>query len=834
MCRRLTGNSTPLTFGAAASGTLNPGSRIDVYRFTGSAGQRLYYDALQRDPDNTGVSLMSPNGNFLFQMDSDSERLVTLTESGTYYLFAGESSNATADYSFRLLDMAAQPAPAIGSVVTGTLDPGLQANVYRLNLAAGQRLYFDDRPSVFNGSDGTSRWNLYGPDNGNRTSGYILNHPDNTDSEYQAPAAGEYLLVFGGGDTAAPVNYSMGILDYDATSTPLNLGNATTGVIDPGSATAIYRFTGAAGQRLVLDALQNDPDSVNLRINAPNGAGLFEINSDSDRGVFTLGESGTYYVVLRGRQAATADFSFRLFDVAAQPQVTVGATVADTLNPGLSANVYRFTGTAGQWLTFDARPNVFDGNDPSSRWTLFDPADRQVNSALMVNHPDNTDFEVTLGSTGEYVLTVAGGAGAPVPFAFRILDMAASSVPLTLGTPTTGTLNPGSSVAVYQFSGAAGQRLYFDALQRDPDSVFVRLVGPDGGNVYSDADSDSDRGPVTLPENGTYHLVFRGRMNTPADYGFTLSDLAAAPAIAFDTDVSGNLNPGLRSAVYRFNGVAGQRLYFDNRSAMNTFDGSTRWLLHGPDDRNIGSGSLVYQYGSTDFELTLPATGTYAIVVDGENAAAEVNYAFRVIDVGATPQVLTLGATTQGTLSPGTATAVYKFTVAAGRRVVYDGLQRDSDAVSVRLLTPGSVQVFSIDADSDSSPVTLTEPGTYTLILYGNEQAASADYAFRLLDVAAAPLVAFDTPVTGSLNPGIGNAVYRFHASRGQHVLFESLSGDAGGTWNVYRVDDRNVTGRNLTDSFDAVLNGDGEYVIVLYGNNRNAAVNYAFRLTLL
>jgi hypothetical protein len=318
----------------------------------------------------------------------------------------------------------------------------------------------------------------------------------------------------------------------------------------------------------------------------------------------------------------------------------------------------------------------------------------------------------------------------------------------------------------------------------------------------------------------------------PADYSFRLIDVSAQPAVTPRADVSGSLSPGVRADVYRFEGAAGQRLYFDNRSGFNPSDSSSRWALYGPDDRQYGAGYLVYPTTSTDFELTLPMTGRYTLVAQGENAAATVNYAFRIIDLAADASPITVGAITDGVLSPGTATAVYRINSNPGQRLMFDGLQRDSDSVSARLLAPDGGVVFQIDPDGDTGPFTLTEAGPYYLMLHGNEQAAAADFSFRLLDVSAQAPAPLGTEISGSIDPGVGSAIYRIAGAAGQRLLFESLSGDNGGNWALYSVDNCVIFNRNLAESGNVLFGADGDYVLVFMGNNRNAEVNYKFRLT--
>src|SRR6185436_14215632 len=92
------------------------------------------------------------------------------------------------------------------------------------------------------------------------------------------------------------------------------------------------------------------------------------------------------------------------------------------------------------------------------------------------------DFEVTLPLTGTYLLVLDGASPNPVPYSFRVIPFATQTQPLTLGSTVNGMIsNPGEQNR-HTSRGAAGQRLYYDALDGDFDSIAARLISP-GGNV---------------------------------------------------------------------------------------------------------------------------------------------------------------------------------------------------------------------------------------------------------------------------------------------------------------------------------------------------------------
>jgi len=64
------------------------------------------------------------------------------------------------DYSFRLLDVAAAPAISLGTIVSGHLNQGLEAALYRLAVTPGQLLEYD-------GIQGTARTQRFDVNAGN-------------------------------------------------------------------------------------------------------------------------------------------------------------------------------------------------------------------------------------------------------------------------------------------------------------------------------------------------------------------------------------------------------------------------------------------------------------------------------------------------------------------------------------------------------------------------------------------------------------------------------------------------------------------------------------------
>ena len=96
---------------------------------------------------------------------------------------------------------------------------------------------------------------------------------------------------------------------------------------------------------------------------------------------------------------------------------------------------------------------IFDSSD-GSRWTLFGSDNAVRGANYLTNHPDNTDFSVSLPYGGEQLLVLSGAnAGGPVNYGFRVTDVGATPTPLTIGSVVTNTITPGGGYTVYSFTG---------------------------------------------------------------------------------------------------------------------------------------------------------------------------------------------------------------------------------------------------------------------------------------------------------------------------------------------------------------------------------------------
>ncbi|MCJ8279757.1 MAG: hypothetical protein MJK14_07475 [Rivularia sp. ALOHA_DT_140] len=113
-----------------------------------------------------------------------------------------------------------------------------------------------------------------------------------------------------------------------------------------------------------------------------------------------------------------------------------------------------------------------------------------------------------------------------------------------------------------------------------------------------------------------------GSSDITGDYSFRLLDLASATDLNLDTPVTGTLQPGTETDLFRFEATAGQRLFLDDLSS----ESGGFYIIYGPGNQFITSQNIA----GFEREFTLPADGDYIIAVRGFGETP-LNYQFRLV-----------------------------------------------------------------------------------------------------------------------------------------------------------------------------------------------------------
>jgi hypothetical protein len=463
----LAGYAKPLTLGNNSVGnTVSPGS-LDVWSFTGSVGQHLYYDGISDSSGAMQGRVIGPGGElasrFVFATAADS--LMTLPESGPYYLLQYAPANATATYSFRLLNEASAPALKLNTPITATLTPGSSASLYQFTGSAGEYLFF-------NGLSGSSTTTsqLYGPDNGNAGLFTTLNGGPPVSTIL--PFSGTYTLAISDihGSSSSPESYSFELLTPKINKTPYTLGTTVNGNIAGVGQIDEYTFTGKTGQQLFFNGLTGSaPLFVALTNPTGQGAGVYShYVGSTEQGVFTLAEPGTYTLTVSGgNTATTGSYGFRLLDAAGGTSILNGEVFTVSLSQpstGVgSVNYATQDGSAVAGTDYVAASGtlIFNPGDTSQTFKVYTLPDASLgpSAAFFVNLSNASGATIKTGQGTGIILNAT-----PMPATLVFLQQPRS-------TPAGQVISPAVKVEVLDQFGhlfTAGTEAITLALGNNP------------------------------------------------------------------------------------------------------------------------------------------------------------------------------------------------------------------------------------------------------------------------------------------------------------------------------------------------------------------------------
>ena len=358
-------------------------------------------------------------------------------------------------------------------------------------------------------------------------------------------------------------------------------------------------------------------------------------------------------------------------------------------------------------------------------------------------------------------------------------SLSINSVAITLNTPgptsVAGTLTPGTELAAYRIDGTAGEQLLFHSVSTSSTSGIWELIGLNNQEVAGTALGNDFTANLTA--TGPVYLELVGNTTTAITYSFQITDQTTYPPISssgFDTAHSGTLANGATTS-FTFKAPPGLPIYFNSLG----FSEPILVTLTDPNSKTIFS---YYPYDSGNAgPYVLTASGSYTLTLDNTSGASGT-YDFNLLSLPSAATSLAAGPTqtVSGTLSNGLSTGVYSFLGAEGERIFINNEFAYGGPGSLELVTPDGTTSTIYPYNSDSGPLSLTENGTYYLLVVGTTSPA-LDYQFRLSDTAYSPLT-FGTTIDGTVTSATQSDVYTFTGTANERVLFQELSPPTGTT----------------------------------------------------
>ncbi len=399
---------------------------------------------------------------------------------------------------------------------------------------------------------------------------------------------------------------------------------------------------------------------------------------------------------------------------------------------------------AGESVFLDMLSATIDsGIDMPLNWFAPDGTPFVSSSARLNNPADRADRRVDFEESGVYTLTISlSSPGSTGSYRLRIMQPTVERRSFVLGVPISGAIEIPGDIDEWTFSAEAGTEIFLDSVsvRSGGDVVSIaQLFAPSGDLLTLLVNTDEtlqDFGPITLTESGDFTLqVGDGITDDTYSYVFSVGhpEIAASRDIAFGEVISSALEGAGGFDEYRFDILAGQRIFLD----ILEIDGDIRDPLE--IDLLAPDGSVVFtkasSVGFVDFgdrgPVELEASGEYRLFF---RAPAEaVTYSFQVVQPTVEVNALTLGSPITGTIDTAGDIDGWEFEGLAGQLLSFDFLDVDIDAflnpIVVNLVAPGGDVIATtsgdgllfINADLADSElvVAFDEDGTYTLLIRG-------------------------------------------------------------------------------------------------------------------
>lgn len=817
---------------AAGAGRLAVPGEIDLYTFTGTVGQQVFFD------DRGGYlgvwTVVNPDGTELFRDDLDNRDpgVMWLPATGTYtvavagygysenigpYAFAILPTAQTLTFPIQIGDGVSDGVPAAGA---GRLSVPGEVDQYTFVAQAGQRVFFDDCGGRI------GYWEVSAP-NGDQL---FRDDLDTSDPGTRTlPADGTYLIrVYGysGSQYVGAYSFKLSAVPNSVTYS-IAIGNTVSDGVPAAGAGRfaapgeedLFTFAGTAGQWVYFDDQGGGVGYWALL--GPDGNPLFRDDLDqSDPGAILLPITGTYTLRVRshGGSQHIGPYAFRLLLMSEPGEftLTLGSEVRDGVpqtgagrldTPGGQAE-YHFAGTAGQRVFFEDGGASF-----YAQWLLFDPA----GVCLFQDTLDGSDPMVKrLPVTGTYTLRVqsAGDASQQTgTYAFRFTavpdpvtyNLALGNV-VSEGVPAAGAgliAAPGEEDG-FTFTGTAGQTISFE--DRGGHGQTWSIVDPRGLRLSREAlDGNPATQPIVLPVTGTYALFVGG--HDPAEaigsYSFALVVQGAGEiptsvlqtfAIAIGDTVAngtpgpgaGNLHTSTALDVYSFTASPAQTLFF---AALNTAS-TSYWQLLDETGLEVFTEWMPSQNVG---RRTLDRGGTYRLLVY-PYAGLTGNYSFQITTVRDDQFTVAVGDTVAdgapaagaGRLEYAGSQDVYLLNNPTDQALFFEDLGAARCCLDWELRDPHNTIIFNNRLDDTDPGRYHLEPGIHTLTVRsaGADPTWAGTYSFRIrsirddrFTIAIGDTVSEGYPAQGAANlenPGAYDT-YSFTSASNQVVYFEDI-----------------------------------------------------------
>jgi YD repeat-containing protein len=786
------GQNARLTFSGTAT------QPVTLQIAAGAAGS----DVSILNPDGTtlaGPSFAGSSGGTVGQ--------TTLPVSGTYTVVVDPRGINTGNMTLMLFDM----SDVTGTIAIGGPDvtvsitrPGQKARL-TFSGVTGQHVSLTAAAGAV-GSDVS----ILKPDGTTLAPASFAGSTGGFIDQQALPATGTYTVLVTPRSTNTG-SLTLTLIDAtDVTGAIAIGGPAVTVAIPRAGQNARLTFGGVTG-RLVSVQMAAGAVGSDVFILNPDGTVLagpsFAGSTGGAIGQTTLPATGTYTVLINPRTTNTGSISVTLLDMSDVTGAIVigGPDVAITIARANQNARLTFNGSVGQQVSLSIAAGAV-GSDVS----ILNPDGTTLAPASFAGSTGGFIDQRTLPSTGEYTVLIDPRSTNTGSMTLALLDATDVTGSIAIGGPdvTVVIARPGQNSRL-TFSGSAGKLV---GLQMAAGAVGsdVFILNPEGTVLAGPSFAGSTGGSIgqtALPVTGTYTVLINPRTTNTGSISVTLldmSDVTGTIAIG-GPDVTVAIARANQNARLTFGGAAGQQV---SVKVATGAVGSDVSILNS-DGTTLAPPSFAGSTGGFIDQQTLPATGTYTVLVDP-----------RSTNIGSATLTLIDATDVGGTIAIGDSTATV--TIARpGQNVRLTFAANNGQQVSLRIGT-GAVgsDVSILNPDGTTlAPVsfagssggfidqqTLPMSGTYT-ILINPRSTNTGSMALTLIDA---------TDVTGTIAIG-GPSVTVTIARLGQNARL-SFNGTAGRQVSL-------LIGAGAVGSEMSILNPDGTSLVAPTAIDANGGV---------
>lgn len=622
--------STIITLNA---GPVSIGYETQLIRIPATiAGQLLLISEAAAGPDiaDSYWAIFDPTGDWTTDAPLAESIVAELAGDGEYVIAVVSDVATTVELTFKVTDNPTllTSAIAIGETVSGNLSRPLERHIYTFEPTSGDWLYFDTH-----GNDVSDRETLYV--SVRSPSGRLLMFATaDEDEPFVIQESGQHEIVLQMQSETGFGEYQFQIANLSTTVTTLELDSVFNGeLIAPGSFAA-FRMSASDGDRFVVESTDLTNPEILWTFYGSNGSRLSRKQSADQPLIPTVPEGGDVFLLLENTTSTTATYQFivkRASDT--MSSIVFGETVEGLIDTVGAKHQYTFQATVGQWLFLD----VLDFDDEDIFGTIQMTDGEQLFGGFKLNYDIGP---LRIRDSGEFIFEVFGFDGAQGDYSFELVDLTEAPL-IEIGAPVSGVV--GSAIG----PNTPGNDLEFFRIELQPnqtvvlDSALPSDGTPEGEwSVYDLSLGFVDFAPLnedltlTTEDDATQFVIvlsgFDPFIDSPKDLFFEfVARLPASGAIPLTLNdaISGNLQEFGEMNIYTFNGVAGQRVFYDALYLSEPF-GSTANVSF------VTPSQFVYFEDRADTDigpLVLPEDGQYSIMIDSNGV--DVDYTFRLLDL---------------------------------------------------------------------------------------------------------------------------------------------------------------------------------------------------------